>query len=78
MNGAPGPDPSGPPECYEFRVAGQLSPALREAFEGLTVQEIPAETSLCGPVTDEAHLHGLLALMQSLGLRVVSLHRIPR
>ncbi|MDN5918400.1 MAG: hypothetical protein L0I76_25435 [Pseudonocardia sp.] len=74
---AGGSGPSGTSDRYEFRVAGRLSPALCDAFEGLTVQEVPTETSLCGPVTDEAHLHGLLALMQSLGLQVVSLHRLP-
>ena len=31
-----------------------------------------------GEVVDEAHLHGILARFQSLGLRVVSMREVPR
>jgi hypothetical protein len=61
---------------YEFRVTGHLSERARGAFPGMVVQDAPAETIVSGEVIDEAHLHGLLALLQDLGLHVVSLHEV--
>lgn len=62
---------------YEFRVSGRLSENTRGAFEDMTVREIPPETLIFGEVVDESHLHGVLALIQSLGLEVVSVHQVP-
>jgi hypothetical protein len=65
------------PRRYEFRVAGRLSDETRAAFPGLKVIDVPAETLIYGDVVDESHLHGVLAMIQNLGLRVVSLNQIP-
>ena len=62
---------------YEFRVSGWLSERTREAFTDLVVVNAPPETILYGDIEDEAQLHGVLATMQDLGLRVVSLHEVP-
>jgi hypothetical protein len=62
---------------YEFRVAGLVSERSRGAFPEMTVVDAPPETIICGEVRDESHLHGVLALIQSLGLHVVSLHEVP-
>jgi hypothetical protein len=65
---------------YEFRVSGRLSRRAREAisdtFAGLSVRHAPPETIIYGPVRDESHLHGVLALIQSLGLHVVLVHQV--
>jgi hypothetical protein len=61
---------------YEFRVTGRLSEGTVGAFDGMTVREVPPETVIYGPVVDESHLHGVLALIQSLGLHVVSMHQV--
>lgn len=65
---------------YEFRVRGRLSPPLCEAVSELgdvqVVQATP-ETIIYGQVADQAQLQGMLALLDNLGLRVVSMHRIP-
>jgi len=37
----------------------------------------PAETVLHGPVTDQAGLHGLLDHIQSLGLELIEVRRLP-
>ena len=37
----------------------------------------PAETVLHGPVTDQAGLHGLLDRIQSLGLELIEVRRLP-
>lgn len=62
---------------YEIRVSGLLSETAQDAFEGMRVAERPAETVIMGQVIDESHLHGLLALIQDLGLHVVSIQQLP-
>jgi hypothetical protein len=61
---------------YEFRISGHLAPDTRAAFEGMTVTDAPPETLVRGQVLDDAHLHGVLALIQDLGLQVVAVHRV--
>jgi hypothetical protein len=65
------------PRRYEFRVSGLVSERTRGAFPDMTVVDAPPETIILGDVLDESHLHGVLALIQDLGLHVVSLHQIP-
>ena len=62
---------------YEIRIKGRLSDALRAAFEDLTATEEPVETVLYGPVPDQSSLHGLLDRIQSLGLELVEIRRLP-
>jgi hypothetical protein len=62
---------------YEIRIKGRLSDSLLAAFEGLTATEQPVETVLYGLVRDQASLHGLLDRIQSLGLEVVEIRRLP-
>jgi hypothetical protein len=65
------------PRRYEFRVAGRLSDETRAAFPDMKVIDVPAETLIYGDVVDEFHLHGVLAMIQNLGLHVVSMNQIP-
>ena len=46
-------------------------------FEDFEVTEAPVETVLLGEVVDGAHLHGVLARLESFGLQIVSLRAIP-
>lgn len=65
---------------YEFRVHGRCSPRLREAvgeFSDVRMVPAPPETIIYGAVSDGAHLHGLLMLLEDFGLRIVSVHQIP-
>ena len=64
------------PLRYEFRVAGRLSEHTREAFPDMTVLDAPPETIIRGEVIDDSHLHGVLALILNLGLRVVSVNQV--
>ncbi|MDF3048487.1 MAG: hypothetical protein K0R87_125 [Pseudonocardia sp.] len=57
---------------YEVRVAGRMSDRACSAFRDMTVVPVDPETVIYGDVTDDAQLHGLLALCQDLGLRVVA------
>ena len=62
---------------YEIRVKGRLSDSLVAAFEGLTATVEPVETVLHGPIQDQSSLHGLLDRIQSLGLELVEIRRLP-
>jgi hypothetical protein len=62
---------------YEIRIKGRLSDSLLAAFEGLSATVEPVETVLHGPVQDQASLHGLLDRIQSLGLELVEIRRLP-
>jgi hypothetical protein len=60
---------------YAFRVSGRLSERARDAFVALEVIEVPAETVISGAL-DEEQVHEVLALIQALGLHVVSVQRL--
>ena len=62
---------------YEIRIKGRLSDSLLAAFEGLTATVEPVETVLHGPVQDQSSLHDLLDRVQSLGLELVEIRRLP-
>ena len=65
-----------PSRRYEFRVAGLVSERTRGAFPDMTVVDAPPETIILGTVVDDSQLHGVLALIQDLGLRVVSVNEV--
>jgi hypothetical protein len=62
---------------YEIRIKGRLNDSLLAAFEGLTASVEPVETVLHGPVRDQDALHSLLDRIQSLGLELVEVRRLP-
>ena len=62
---------------YEIRIKGRLSDSVLAAFEGLSASVEPVETVLHGPVEDQSSLHGLLDRIQSLGLELVEIRRLP-
>jgi hypothetical protein len=65
-----------PTRRYEVRVEGRLSPLARDAFAGMHVDAVPAETLIAGTVENDEDLHRLLSLIQSLGLSVVSIEQV--
>ncbi|HEY5784110.1 MAG TPA: hypothetical protein VIT65_04985 [Microlunatus sp.] len=61
------------PIRYELRVLGHLDSHWSTWFTGLTLtQEADGTTSLCGVVTDQAELHGLIAKVRDLGVTLLS------
>lgn len=62
---------------YEIRVEGHMSETLTKAFPELGHVMMAYQTVLFGPVVDDAHLYGLLARLQSLGLRVLEMRQLP-
>ena len=61
---------------YEIRVEGHLADRWSDWFEGLTIRNDPnGETTLTGPLTDQAALFGVLARIRNLNLILVSVNR---
>ena len=65
-----------PDRHYEFRVLGRLSEKTRQAFVDMDVTEVPAETIISTTLADDGEIHQVLALIQSLGLNVISVERV--
>ncbi len=66
-----------PGECYEIRVEGRLPGGWSDWFEGLDIQSGPGGDSLLsGPLLDQAALHGVLARIRDLNLKLVSVTRL--
>jgi hypothetical protein len=62
---------------YEIRVRGRLSDTVSGAFEDFTASVRPAETVMRGDVRDQSELHGVLDRIQSLGLELIEVRRLP-
>lgn len=63
----------GQARVYRIRVRGQLGPQWADWFDGLSVTESRGDdTTLSGPLVDQAALHGVLARIRDLGLELVS------
>jgi hypothetical protein len=73
------PTGAGPaePTRYELRVQGVLDARWSAWFEGLQVTSDQAgQTTITGPVADQAALHGLLTKIRDLGLPLLAVRRI--
>jgi len=66
-----------PDTRYEIRIRGRVSAAVLETFNPMESDVEPVETILHGPVRDQAELHGLLHRLQSLGLELIEVRRLP-
>ncbi|HEY1276000.1 MAG TPA: hypothetical protein VGF25_13875 [Thermoleophilaceae bacterium] len=62
---------------YEIRIKGRLSDRVTHAFEDFTAAVKPAETVMRGEVRDQSELHGVLDRIQSLGLELIEVRRLP-
>jgi hypothetical protein len=61
---------------YEIRIAGRLSSRARSALVDMDVNVTPPETLIADTVDDDVDLEQLLALIQSLGLSIVSVDQV--
>jgi hypothetical protein len=62
---------------YEIRVQGHLDQRWSAWFDGLTMTyDSDDNTVLCGPLVDEAALHGVLIKVRDLALPLLEVHRV--
>lgn len=62
---------------YRVVVESELGPRFAAAFEGMTIEHVGGQTAIVGPVTDQAHLQGLLERIARMGLELVSVAPEP-
>jgi hypothetical protein len=62
---------------YEIRLRGHLEPRWAAWFDGMSLtREGDGTTLICGPVVDQAALHGLLQKVRDVGLPLVSVRNV--
>ena len=62
---------------YHIRVKGHLDGHWSAWFDGLTISnEENGEAVLCGPLPDQAALHGVLIKIRDLGLPLLAITTI--
>jgi hypothetical protein len=62
---------------YEIRVKGHLESRWAAWFDGMRLtKESDGTTSIRGPVTDQAALHGLLQRLRDTGLPLISVTQL--
>jgi hypothetical protein len=62
---------------YEIRVQGHLDQRWSAWFDGLTMSyDADDNTVLCGPLVDEAALHGILIKVRDLALPLLAVNRV--
>ena len=65
------------PHVYEIRVEGHLTDRWSDWFEGLAIRNDPnGETTLSGPLSDQAALIGVLTKIHALNLVLISVFRL--
>ena len=63
------------PIIYEIRVKGQLDARWSGWFDGMTIRHEPnGDTTLYGPVADQAALFGVLMKIHNLNLPLISVN----
>ena len=59
---------------YELVVRGELGDRFSWLFEDMRLERADGRTVITGPVRDQAHLHGVIAQIEELGLELVSVN----
>jgi hypothetical protein len=62
---------------HEFRVRGRVSDPVLARFDMLEPDAVRIDTMLHGPIRDQAELHGVMERVQSLGLELLEVRRLP-
>ena len=60
---------------YRIKLKGRLDHKWSDWFEQMAISSEGGETTLTGPVSDQAALHGLLIRIRDLNLTLLSVER---
>ncbi len=64
-------------DYYEIRIEGELSLTWADWFGGLALANLEnGQSVLSGPVRDQAELHGVLARIRDLNLKLVLVRKM--
>ena len=61
---------------YELVVRGEIGDRFSWLFEDMRLESGDGRTVITGPLRDQAHLHGLIAQIEELGLELVSVNPV--
>jgi hypothetical protein len=64
------------PARYRITVRGRLSERFASAFDGLDLELRQGETSLVGPIADQAELFGVFDRLRAFGLELIRVEAI--
>jgi hypothetical protein len=65
------------PTNYHIRLKGHLDGHWSAWFDNMTISnEANGETVLCGPLVDQAALHGVLIKVRDLGLPLLAVSTV--
>lgn len=68
--------PGNTPEVYEILVEGVLDETWSDWLDGVSVTALEnGQTLLSGAIQDQAALHGLLARIRDLNLKLISVRK---
>jgi hypothetical protein len=65
------------PYRYRLVIRGLLGETIRSAFPALQAEARGGDTMLTGPLADRAALYGVLAEIETLGLELLEVRRLP-
>ncbi len=64
------------PTLYVLRVRDHLDPRWSDYLAGLAItHDADGNTTLSGPLSDQAALHGVLATIRDLGMTLLSVNQ---
>ena len=64
-------------KVYRIVVRDEIGERFALAFEEMEVEARGGQTVLTGEIIDQPHLHGILARISSLGLKLLSVESLP-
>ena len=66
--------PAASRQRYDIVIRGRLSKRYESAFDGVTLEPRPGETTLHADLADQPQLYGLLNRLRDLGIELISVN----
>jgi hypothetical protein len=69
--------PAASRQRYDIVIRGRLSKRYESAFDGVTLEPRPGQTTLRADIVDQSQLYGLLNRLRDFGIELVSVNAAP-